>query len=135
MPFIEWDPSFSVGSLGLDNDHRQLVAILNRIYDAWESHNPDAAELNRLFDELLDYTDGHFLREEGKLSARGYDDLDNHHAAHERLREMVMAFRSRHLAGTQPEMMTAEMAKFLKSWLLDHILGEDMKYRPLFKGE
>lgn len=135
MPFIEWDPSFSVGSLALDSDHRQLLAILNRIYDAWETQNPDAAELNRLFDELLDYTDGHFMREESKLSARSYEDLDQHHSAHERLRELVLAFRSRHLAGTQPETMTAEMAKFLKTWLIDHILGEDMKYRKLFKGD
>lgn len=134
MPFIEWDPSYSVGTPVLDADHKKLFEILNRIYDAWQNHTPSKAELDVLFDELLDYTDGHFSREEGKLAARDYAELDRHHAEHERLRELVLAFRSRHLAGQQPDSMTEDMAKFLKSWLVDHILGEDLKYRPLFTG-
>ncbi len=134
MPFIQWDPNFSVGAAVLDNDHKKLIDILNGIYDAWQSENPSAAELGRLFDELLDYTDGHFSREEGKLAARDYPDLAAHHAEHERLRELVLAFRSRHLAGQQADKLTEEMAKFLKSWLVEHILGEDLKYRSLFIG-
>ena len=133
MPFIEWDKSFSVGQPVLDADHKKLIEILNQIYDAWQE-NSSTLELGKLFDELLDYTDGHFTREEAKLSARDYEDLDRHHAAHERLRELVMAFRSRHLAGQQADKLTEEMAKFLRSWLVDHILEEDMQYRKLFTG-
>jgi hemerythrin len=133
MPFIQWTPEFSVGQMVLDADHRKLIDILNKIYDAWQE-NSSTLELSALFDELMDYTDGHFTREESKLSARGYADLARHHAAHERLRELVMAFRSRHLAGQQADKLTEEMAKFLKSWLLDHILEEDMQYRKLFTG-
>ncbi|MCR6631776.1 MAG: bacteriohemerythrin [Magnetospirillum sp.] len=133
MPFIQWSPSFSVGNAVLDADHRKLIDILNQIYDAWTENNC-TVELGRLFDELMDYTDGHFSREESKLLSRDYADLARHHAAHERLRELVHAFRSRHLAGQQADTLTEEMAKFLKSWLLDHILEEDMKYRSLFTG-
>lgn len=135
MPFIQWDQTFSVGSAVLDADHKRLIEILNRIYDSWQSTAPSSSELASLFDQLLDYTDGHFSREEGKLAARQYPDIDRHHAAHERLRELVMAFRSRHLTGQRPDSLTEEMAKFLKSWLIDHILGEDMQYRRLFTGE
>ena len=134
MPFIQWSPSFSVGNAMLDADHRKLIDILNQIYDAWTEHST-SLELERLFDELMDYTDHHFSREESKLSSRDYEDLDKHHAAHERLRELVHAFRSRHLAGQRADVLTEDMAKFLKSWLLDHILEEDMKYRPLFTGK
>ncbi|HTH18387.1 MAG TPA: bacteriohemerythrin [Magnetospirillum sp.] len=133
MPFIQWNPSFSVGQPVLDADHRKLIDILNQIYDAW-TNNTSTVELGRLFDELMDYTDHHFTREEAKLSSRDYSDLNRHHAAHERLRELVMAFRSRHLAGQQADTLTEEMAKFLKSWLLDHILEEDMRYKTLFTG-
>lgn len=131
MPFIQWNASFSVGSPVLDADHRKLIDILNQIYDAWQDHS-SPAELGLLFDQLMDYTNGHFSREEAKLASRGYSDLVRHHAAHERLRELVMAFRSRHLAGQQPDKLTEDMAKFLKSWLLDHILEEDMRYSSLF---
>lgn len=134
MPFIQWTPSFSVGNAIFDADHRKLIDILNQIYDAWMAHS-SPAELGTLFDELLDYTDHHFTREESKLAARDYADLPAHHAAHERLRELVHAFRSRHLAGHSADRLTEDMAKFLKSWLLDHILAEDMKYRSLFTGK
>lgn len=133
MPFIQWTPSFSVGNPVLDADHRKLIDILNQIYDAWITHS-STLELGRLFDELMDYTDHHFSREESKLAARDYEDLDRHHAAHERLRELVHAFRSRHLAGLKADALTEDMAKFLKSWLMDHILEEDLKYRHLFTG-
>lgn len=129
MPFIQWDPSFSVGSGSLDNDHKRLIGILNRIYDAWQGAAPSSAALAALFDQLLDYTDSHFSREEGKLATAQFADLPRHHAEHERLRELVLAFRSRHLTGQRPDTLTEEMAKFLKSWLVDHILGEDMRYR------
>lgn len=131
MAFIQWDKSFSVGTTALDADHRRLIEILNRIYDSWQI-DPSKVELDQLFDELLDYTDGHFNREESKLAARDYADLAAHHAQHERLREMVMAFRARHLAGNKPDALTEDMAKFLKTWLMDHILVEDMKYKSLF---
>ena len=134
MPFIQWTPSFSVGNAVLDADHRKLIDILNQIYDAWVQGS-SSLELERLFDELMDYTDGHFSREESKLSSRDYADLDRHHAAHERLRELVHAFRGRHLAGQRADTLPEDMAKFLKSWLLDHILEEDMKYRHLFTGK
>lgn len=133
MAFIQWDKSFSVGTTALDADHRRLIEILNRIYDAWQG-DPSKVELDQLFDELLDYTDGHFSREESKLAARDYPDLAAHQIQHERLREMVLAFRARHLAGTTPDALTEDMTKFLKTWLMDHILGEDMKYKPLFTG-
>lgn len=131
MPFIQWNASFSVGSPVLDADHRKLIDILNQIYDAWLEHS-STVELGRLFDELMDYTNGHFNREESKLEARDYPDLERHRAAHDRLRELVLAFRARHLAGQQADKLTEEMAKFLKSWLLDHILEEDMRYSSLF---
>lgn len=134
MAFIQWSPSFSVGSPILDADHRKLIDILNEIYEVWTGDSC-TVELGRLFDQLLDYTDNHFSREENKLADRDYPGLERHQAEHERLRELVHAFRSRHLAGQQADTLTEEMTKFLKSWLLNHILEEDMKYRHLFTGK
>lgn len=131
MAFIEWDPSFSVGSAILDADHRKLIKILNEIHDAWAS-GQDNIELGRLFDELMEYTETHFHREESRLADHDYPDLAAHHESHERLREMVIAFRSRHLVGQHPGKMTEEVTTFLKTWLMKHILEDDMRYKPLF---
>jgi len=58
-----------------------------------------------------------------------YDQLGKHMLAHAQLKERVRSFRSAHLAGSEPAKLTADVARFLKSWLLDHILTEDMLYK------
>lgn len=134
MAFIEWDPSFSVGSAKLDADHQKLLGMLNDIYEAWMSQ-AGSEVLNRLFDELIDYTDTHFSREEAMLTSRGFHDLPAHRGEHAKLRARVLQFRARHLSGVAPDALTEEIARFLKSWMMDHILGEDMQYRTVFTGE
>ena len=134
MSLIEWDPSFSVGSARMDADHQRLVALLNRLYDAWHG-GEDSVELGWLFDELLAYADTHFAAEEMALKAKGYERLEKQKADHVRLKDSVTQFRDRHLSGDTPAALTEEMTVFLKGWLLEHILGEDMLYKDCFKGE
>jgi len=134
MSLIEWDSSFSVGSARMDADHQKLISLLNRLYDAWHG-GESIAELGWLFDELLAYADTHFAAEEMALKSRDYPRLETQQEDHQRLKASVVAFRDRHLAGETPDALTTEMTAFLKAWLLEHILGEDMLYRPYFKGE
>jgi hemerythrin len=134
MSLIEWDASFSVGSARMDADHQKLIALLNRLYDAWHG-GEGIAELEWLFDELLSYADTHFAAEEMALKSRDYPRLEKQREDHVRLKDSVIAFRNRHLAGETPDGLTSEMTAFLKAWLLEHILGEDMQYRSYFKGE
>jgi len=134
MSLIEWDSSFSVGSARMDADHQRLVNLLNRLYDAWHS-GEDLIELGWLFDELLAYADTHFAAEEMALKARGYGRLDKQHADHSRLKASVTQFRDCHLSGAAPVALTEDMTAFLKGWLLEHILGEDMLYKGQFEGE
>ena len=128
MSLIEWDDSFSVGSARMDADHQRLVALLNRLYDAWHG-GEGIDELGWLFDELIAYAETHFLAEEMALEARNYPRLDKQREDHIRLKASVIDFRQRHLSGEAPAVLTEEMTVFLKSWLLEHILGEDMLYK------
>ena len=133
MALIEWDASFSVGSARMDADHQRLVALLNCLYDAWQK-GEGVDELGWLFDELLAYADTHFAAEEMALKAKGYARLEKQQTDHLRLKASVIDFRNRHLGGDEPAALTEEMTKFLKSWLLEHILGEDMLYKGCFEG-
>ena len=134
MSLIEWDASFSVGSSRMDADHQRLVALLNRVYDAWVG-GEGVDELGWLFDELLAYADTHFAAEEMALRAKGYPRLEKQQTDHIRLKASVIDFRNRHLGGDEPVALTEEMTQFIKGWLLEHILGEDMLYRSYFKAE
>lgn len=132
MSLIEWDSAFSVGSARMDADHRKLMTLLNRLYDAWHG-GEGVEELGWLFDELAAYADTHFAAEEMALRVRNYPRLDKQVADHRRLLESVQAFRARHLAGERPSLLTEEITAFLKAWLLEHILGEDMLYRDVLR--
>lgn len=134
MALIEWDPSFSVGSARMDADHKRLLDLLNRLYDAWHG-GEDAAELAWLLDELIAYADTHFAAEELALKSRDYPRLEKQQTDHIRLKASVIDFRNRYLGGDQPAGLTEEMTQFLKAWLLEHILGEDMLYKDYFKGD
>ncbi|CAA7621035.1 Hemerythrin-like protein [Candidatus Terasakiella magnetica] len=134
MSLIEWDPSFSVGSARMDTDHKRLLEMLNTLYEAWLD-GEGLTELNGMFDELLSYADTHFAAEEMALKAKSYPRTDKQQSDHRKLKDTVLAFRDRYLRGDKPAMLTEEMAKFLKSWLLEHILGEDILYKSYFRGD
>lgn len=130
MPLITWTPAYSVGHPDLDQDHQNLVDLLNMLHEAWETGEDLAVRLG-IVDELLMYTDYHFRREEGLLAEHGYPRLADQQAAHAALRQSVEDFRSRHLSHPDTA-LTAEIETFLKTWMMSHILEEDLQYRSLF---
>jgi hemerythrin-like metal-binding protein len=132
MPLIAWKAEYSVGHPDLDADHENLVELINTLHDAWEA-GEDLDVLNGIFGELLMYTDYHFQREERMLENMGYPALEKQKADHAGLRQRVRDFRARPLAQPNP-VLTVEIEDFLKSWLMTHILDEDMRYKPLLTG-
>lgn len=133
MPLIDWQPSFSVGHPELDQDHQNLVELINTLHEAWEA-GEDLTVLAGIFGELQMYTDYHFRREESLLEACDYAHLDEQRRAHAALRQSVEDFRARHLADRSSPVLTIEIEDFLKTWMMHHILEEDMRYRPVVEG-
>jgi len=79
MPFMVWNDQLSVSIEAIDTDHKQLVAILNELYDAIHAgHGREA--VTEIIERLVDYTRYHFAREEELFSSTGYLDA----AAHKR---------------------------------------------------
>lgn len=127
---IEWMDMFSVGDDRLDADHQRLLDILNRLYEAWANgHGQDV--IAAAFTELADYTARHFSHEERLLEEIGYDRLDVQKREHARLLEQLQAFRARHVDGDDLGPLTQEVVDFLRSWMIDHILQEDMRYKEV----
>ena len=133
MPLVEWKESYRTGHEEMDGDHRRLIDMINTVYDAWAAGR-ELGSLTILFDQLVAYTDDHFRREEALLEAREYTRLPEQKAEHARLRDQAMAFRDRYLAEDDPSLFNSEVRAFLRSWLMGHILTEDLKYASLFEN-
>ena len=130
--FIQWSDAYKLGIPSVDTDHKQLVDLLNRFF-ARAQEGGDTAELGEILNELVKQTKAHFTREEVLLDRGDYPHLALHIAEHHRLLQQMGHFLTPYQAGTASRELTVEMAEFLQHWLLDHIVREDMPYRPYLK--
>ncbi|MBU1362946.1 MAG: bacteriohemerythrin [Gammaproteobacteria bacterium] len=125
IDIFPWDDNFNTGLLTVDEQHRNLVRLLNELagHVAFKS---DEFMLDRLFDELAEYAVYHFESEEAIWRQYLLDDPGE--AAH---RKTHVAFvnevgRMREGLATRPLMDVAEETLgFLARWLASHILETD----------
>ncbi|MBF0247071.1 MAG: hemerythrin family protein [Alphaproteobacteria bacterium] len=129
---IEWSDDMSVGNDLLDKDHKILIKALNDFIQAIED-DEGVFVIDGIFTGLLNYTDFHFKREEKAMRIAGFPGLESHQGVHADLVEKVIDVRRRFMQCPTATLET-EVSDFLKSWLQDHILVQDMAYKPLMQS-
>ena len=131
MEKIHWDDSFSVGEALLDRQHQLVIGAINELIGGLAGSG-EPRTLDQLLDTLSGYARTHFETEEKLLKERGYPDLEAHLRAHRAFRRQVAAFCMESLEGHAA--VPLEILAYLRSWWVDHILVEDMQYRPFLEG-
>jgi hemerythrin len=127
MPFVQWNDGLSVGMDVIDDQHKKLVSIVNRLYDAMR--NGKGSEiLGDVLSELIEYTRYHFTAEEALMKDNAYPGYQSHRSAHSMLVEKVMDLELDLKAGKIA--LSVQVFQFLKDWLVNHIQGEDKKIAP-----
>jgi hemerythrin-like metal-binding protein len=121
--FVEWDTSYSVGVAAIDQQHRFLIGRIRDLQEAMAAGSAGAM-LAPLIHNLITYTKFHFAYEEQLYAQRGYADLQRHKEFHSDMARQVVEMGNS-LKTSKPQARAPVMA-FLKHWLVDHILGEDM---------
>ena len=124
---FEWDSSMSVGVEDLDQDHRFLVTLIDRLASMDDLGN--TPEIEHVLDDLVRYTEEHFEREEEYMRATDYPDLARHQRLHEEMVKKIEKLRLQFFLG-EKEHIGHQTLEFLTHWLQNHVLGEDMKYSP-----
>jgi len=133
MAFFDWSESLNVGIESINEQHKKLVAMVNELHDA--SQQGKAADvLGKTLDGLVDYTKNHFAYEEKLFTETGYADAATHKAEHDKLTATVLSVQEKYKAGAGGS-LSGEVMDFLKSWLVNHIQGTDMKYGPHFQAK
>ena len=128
MAFMQWSPELDIGVNVIDNQHKRIVEYMNELYDANISGGIN--EISRVLDELVDYTVTHFTFEEELQEKAGYLFSKAHKRVHEIFTKRVAEFQSRSKAG---EDIGEELLNMLKTWLVNHIKGDDVDYTPSVK--
>jgi hemerythrin len=125
MATIAWKEIYETGIVALDKEHQQLVAQINSLFEAIREKRGEDA-LKDILAMLEDYTENHFQHEEKLLAEYNFPGLAEHQEVHQALRDDVQALKERYHQGS--EGLAQELLKFLRVWVLEHIVNVDKKY-------
>ena len=131
MVFVEWSEKLSVGMPEIDDQHKELINILNRLHAAMAEGKGKMVLKDTLAD-LADYTVTHFYTEERYMTRYRYPRLAEHKAEHEAFVAKVKQFQADFDAGKAT--MSIDLMKFIKDWLVTHITGTDMAMSAVITG-
>ena len=127
--FVEWDDTLSVGIEEIDEQHKVLVEMVNKMHEAiHQRHGSDV--VIGILNDLAEYTRIHFAVEESLMRILNYPDYDNHKQVHEELLHTVEDLQEKVSSGKKS--IGFELMHFLKTWLTKHIMEEDMQYSGFF---
>ncbi len=121
---MEWKDSFSTGIKKVDDEHKVLVGMIDRLEKAMERGEAEEV-LGPVLRNLVEYVRFHFRNEEEVMARINFPDLRRHKVLHRDLVNEVARILNdlkRDRLWTIPELVG-----FLQHWLADHILGEDVK--------
>lgn len=133
---IAWRPTMAIGDEVIDTDHKQLIDLINSVELTLQAAG-GKAELGKTLDELGSYTHDHFQREEHLMSSMRYHGLVQHRLAHRELRLKLVTLRADLEAAKADAVPAGEVERLvslLRSWLLDHVLKEDMLLKAFLKS-
>lgn len=132
MSLIQWNDRLSVGIVAIDEQHKQLIKIINELNDAMKQGKGKSV-LSKIIDGLIRYTETHFKLEERYFEQLGYPDAANHKREHIAFTKKVTEFKEGFDKGKIT--LSVEIMIFLSNWLQNHIEGVDKKYGAFFNAK
>lgn len=126
-----WDENLSVGIDVIDEHHRYLFDLINDLYDV-VVNKLGTREVARLIKALDAYAKVHFRSEELMMTHYGYEGLNRqehqHHAFEAKIREFYEELHA------NPLVAQFDVLSYLRDWLVQHILVEDIQLRSLVRA-
>jgi hemerythrin len=126
--FVEWSDNFSVGIQEIDEQHKVLINLINRLYDETIVKEATIDVTKDILKRLVQYTIIHFSVEESLFRIFDYPEIEVHMRRHVYLRAQVLELQRKIKQGDT--VVNRDVLMFLKKWLTDHILHEDKLYAP-----
>ncbi|MCP4414886.1 MAG: hemerythrin family protein [Gammaproteobacteria bacterium] len=125
---VKWSDDFSYDVQEMDNDHKVMIELINRMQTITSENNTEF-DIKTLLAKLAEYAILHFRREEIVMKTCQYPDYDEHVAFHHELEIKVFE-----LLKQKDKIFTAkeidELLQFLSDWLFGHISTVDQIMKP-----
>lgn len=125
MAFITWTEEYITGIESIDEQHRQLVDLVNKFEEA-SRRGRGSRVMSDILNDLVGYTQEHFSHEESIMAESGFPATDAHTARHRQLLQKVERFQ--YEFENEGKRVTGEVRELLRYWISSHILQDDMAY-------
>jgi hemerythrin len=131
MAVIAWKAVYETGIVALDKEHQSLIAEINRLYEALRDKRGEEV-LGDILSMLEGYTVDHFQHEEKLMAEYNFPGLAEHQRTHQALIQAVQEIKERAISGGED--LAQALFKFLRAWVLEHIVEVDKKYGPYLEA-
>ena len=119
---ITWSDKLNTGVPSVDEQHKKLVSMVNRMNHALLTGKANET-VGRVLDDLIDYTASHFQHEERLMTTHDFPGYNEHKRQHDELKQNVLDLQRRFNEGSAR--LNVEVMVFLRNWLKGHIMGSD----------
>jgi len=127
MDLLKWDQNISLNNDFIDNQHKELFKIVNKLV-ANCNVNYDYKIIQNIIYELFEYTNNHFKEEERLLEERNYPHLEIHITEHAGFIKKLNDINVK-LNKSKDKKTAKELLVFVKNWLLEHTSKYDLDYK------
>lgn len=132
MGVIEFDDTMLVNIKHIDEQHKKLIDILNRLRDAMKAGSGKEA-LEEVLTDLAAYVEYHFKSEEDLFKKYNYPDSTKHIEEHKSYIENIGKFNEK-FNQNKTLGLSVEVLNYLVSWVKHHIMEVDKKYSEFFNA-
>jgi len=88
MQLLQWKPSYALGIPSIDTEHREMIRVINAVYEQLENnHDPD--QVQAVLGDIHAQIAAHFALEERIMRAANYSEFVQHKDSHEELLDQI----------------------------------------------
>lgn len=124
MSLLQWKPEYSVGIASMDDEHREMIDLINDTYAKLGSDS-DAVLVEECLEEIFTTISMHFALEERIMQQAHYPEYQAHKNDHEdlldQIRDMMDDFSS------DPATGAGLLEKSLSDWFANHFSTFDAR--------
>jgi hemerythrin len=124
-PYVAFESQFLMGIEALDNQHKQLVDLVNELHQSLLANEPNGTHVE-IMTRMVNLAKTHFLDEEHLCRVHGYPRYLFHKSAHEGLMRNLTAYRDQVAEKITP--LTAGYVELMKLWIIEHFFQFDQPF-------
>ena len=124
---ISWEEVYVVGIEQIDHQHKELVSLVNQLFQACLEGNEHVAEtFKETMSSMVDYVRFHFTAEQKLLTRINYPNFIEHKKQHDTLVLDILNAAKEYNEGKK--FIPNNFVRTLRDWVLSHIAVSDKSY-------